>query len=61
MATRVAPEDPQSRQVKTLSVFAMMIGTLQLSRALADRHLADAILAQGIHNALAALDAKQST
>jgi hypothetical protein len=41
--------------VKTLSVFAMMVGTLQLSRALADRHLADAVLAQGIHNALGLL------
>ena len=61
VAARLAPGDPQSARVKTLSVFAMMIGTLQLSRALADRHLADAILAQGIHNALAALDAKQST
>ena len=61
VAARLAPGDPQSARVKTLSVFAMMIGTLQLSRALADQHLADAILAQGIHNALAALDAKQST
>ena len=61
VAARLTPDDPQSARVKTLSVFAMMVGTLQLSRALADRHLADAILAQGIHNALAALDAKQST
>jgi hypothetical protein len=39
--------------VKTLSVFALMVGTLQLSRALADRELADAVLEQGIQNALA--------
>ena len=31
----------------------MMIGTLQLSRALADRQVADAVLAQGIQNVLA--------
>jgi hypothetical protein len=55
VAARLAPDDPQSARVKTLSVFAMMVGTLQLSRALADRHLADAVLAQGIHNALGLL------
>jgi TetR/AcrR family transcriptional regulator, transcriptional repressor for nem operon len=32
------------------------VGTLQLSRALADRQLADEVLEQGIHNALALLD-----
>ena len=42
IAARLAPDDPQSARVKTLSVFAMMVGTLQLSRALADRQLADA-------------------
>lgn len=55
IAARLAPADPESARVKTLSVSAMMIGTLQLSRALADRGLADAVLEQGIHNALAAL------
>jgi hypothetical protein len=33
----------------------MMAGTLQLSRALADPRLADQVLEQGIHNALALL------
>jgi AcrR family transcriptional regulator len=61
VAARLTPDDPQSARVKTLSVFAMMVGTLQLSRALADRHLADAVLAQGIHNARAALSAERST
>ena len=37
----------------------MMAGTLQLSRALADRQLADEVLDQGIQNALALLDAGQ--
>jgi AcrR family transcriptional regulator len=55
IAARLAPDDPQSARVKTLSVFAMMVGTLQLSRALADRQLADEILEQGIQNALALL------
>src|SRR6266508_4073220 len=59
IAARLAPADPQSARVKTLSVFAMMVGTLQRSRALADRQLADEVLEQGIQNALALLDAEQ--
>ena len=58
IAARLAPEDPQSARVKTLSVFAMMVGTLQLSRSLADRQLADAVLEQGLQNALALLGAE---
>ena len=53
IAARLAPDDAQSARVKTLSVFALMVGTLQLSRALADRQLADAVLEQGIQNAFA--------
>jgi TetR/AcrR family transcriptional repressor of nem operon len=59
IAARLAPQDPPSARAKTLSVFALMVGTLQLSRALADRQLADEVLEQGIHNALALLDAEQ--
>lgn len=61
MAARLAPHDPQSARVKTLSVYAAMVGTLQLSRALADRQLADAVLDQGIHNALTLLGAPQQS
>jgi AcrR family transcriptional regulator len=59
ITARLDPDDPPSARVKTLSVFAMMAGTLQLSRALADRKLADEILDQGIQNALTLLDATQ--
>jgi TetR/AcrR family transcriptional regulator, transcriptional repressor for nem operon len=55
IAARLTPDDPQSARVQTLSAFAMMIGTLQLSRALIDRQLADDILAHGIQNVLALL------
>ncbi|HEX4727857.1 MAG TPA: hypothetical protein VH298_08670, partial [Jatrophihabitans sp.] len=55
IAARLMPADPPSARVKTLSVYALMIGTLQLSRALADRRLADAVLDQGIQNALTIL------
>jgi AcrR family transcriptional regulator len=55
IAAHLAPDDPRSARGKTLSLFAMMIGTLQLSRAIADRQLADEILQQGTQNALALL------
>ena len=59
IAARLAPHDPPSARMTTLSVFALMAGTLQLSRALADRQLADEVLDQGIQNALALLSAGQ--
>ena len=61
IAARLAPDDPQSARVKTLSIFAMMVGTLQLSRALADRQLANAVLEQGLQNALALLGAERQS
>ena len=57
IAARRASDDPHSARVKTLGVFAQMVGTLQVSRALADRQLADEVLKQGIRNALALLGA----
>ncbi|MFG2133169.1 TetR/AcrR family transcriptional regulator [Streptomyces sp. NPDC048751] len=57
IAARLAPDNPPSARAQALSVFAMMVGTLQLSRALADRKLADDALDQGVRNALALLDA----
>jgi TetR/AcrR family transcriptional repressor of nem operon len=53
IAARLLPEDAQSARAQVLSVFATMIGTVQLSRALANRQLADEVLDQGIKNALA--------
>jgi AcrR family transcriptional regulator len=58
-AARLAPHDPPSAHVEALGLLGMMAGTLQLSRALTDRQLADELLEQGIHNALALLDAEQ--
>ena len=54
-AAKLAPDDPLSARVQTIGVFALMVGTLQVSRALADRQLADEVLEQGIQNALALL------
>lgn len=56
MAARLAPEDPSSARTTTLSVYAMMVGTMQLSRAVTDRQLADDLLEQGVRNALAVFD-----
>jgi AcrR family transcriptional regulator len=55
IASRLTPHDPPSARAMTLSLFALLIGTLQLSRALADRQLADEVLERGIENALALL------
>jgi AcrR family transcriptional regulator len=52
IASILAPGDPQSARGQTLSLFALLIGTLQLSRALADRRLSDEVLERGIENAL---------
>ena len=59
IASRLAPDDPQSARATTLSLFALLIGTLQLSRALADRQLADDVLEQGIDTALTLLRAQR--
>jgi len=55
VAARVAPHDPRSARVQAFSIYALMVGTLQLSRALVDRQLADVVLEQGIQSALTLL------
>jgi TetR/AcrR family transcriptional regulator, transcriptional repressor for nem operon len=60
IAARLASDDPHSARVKTLSVFALMTGTLQVFCALADQQLADELLEQGIQNALAVLGRRAS-
>jgi TetR/AcrR family transcriptional repressor of nem operon len=55
IAARLAPDDPRSARGTTLALYTMMIGTLQLARAVADRRLSDEVLEQGIQNALALL------
>ncbi|MEU9670004.1 TetR family transcriptional regulator [Streptomyces bobili] len=52
IAARLAPEDPRAAGGKAIGLFSMLVGTLQLSRALSDRRLADEMLEQGIKNAL---------
>jgi TetR/AcrR family transcriptional repressor of nem operon len=52
IAARLAPGDPQSARGKALGLYTLAVGTLQLSRALSDRSLADEVLEHGIQNAL---------
>jgi len=52
MAARLAPEDPQSARGRAIGLYTMLVGTLQLSRAVSDRKFADEVLEQGIENAL---------
>jgi AcrR family transcriptional regulator len=56
-ARRIAPEDPASARVKTLGVFAALVGTLEFARAVTDRDLSDQVLDQGVANVLMLMDA----
>ncbi|MFE9455135.1 TetR/AcrR family transcriptional regulator [Streptomyces sp. NPDC006739] len=61
IAARLAPHDPASLRLAVLTAYAGMVGTLQLARALADEQLSQAVLEQGISNALALLSVPQSS
>ncbi|MET7356755.1 TetR/AcrR family transcriptional regulator [Streptomyces mirabilis] len=52
LAARLAPGDPKSARGQAIGLFTMVVGTLQLSRALSDRKLSDEVLERGIENAL---------
>lgn len=60
ICTRLAPHDPGSAQGSALALFSMMVGTLQLARALSDRKLSDAVLEEGIRSANAMLAANRT-
>ena len=47
IGARLSSDDPSLERVRTLSIFALMVGTLQDSRAPADRQLADQVLEHG--------------
>jgi TetR/AcrR family transcriptional repressor of nem operon len=53
IAARLAPADPASARQTALGLYAMLVGTLQLSRAISDATLAAEVLDQGVRNALA--------
>lgn len=55
IAAHVAPQDPGSARLPVLGVVALMVGTLQLARAVTDDGLAAQILEHGTQTALAQL------
>ena len=59
IATRLSPGDHGSAPGSALILFTMMIGTLQLSRAVADPGLSDEALARGLEHALTFLSVEQ--
>src|SRR3954453_17710512 len=52
IAARLDPMDPEAARADALTLVAMMIGTLQLARALTDRELSEQLLARGVETAL---------
>jgi len=61
IAARLDPTDVEAARTDALMVFGLMVGTLQLARALTDRDLSDQLLAQGVETALKLLDDRAST
>src|SRR5947208_11975 len=56
IASRLDPTNPQAARTDALTVFGLMVGTLQLARALTDHDLSNQLLEQGVETALKMLD-----
>ena len=56
IASRLDPTDIDAARTDALTVLGLMVGTLQLARALTDRDLSDRLLDQGVETALKMLD-----
>jgi AcrR family transcriptional regulator len=56
IAARLDPADVTAARTDALTVFGLMVGTLQLSRAITDRDLSDQLLARGLEITLKLLD-----
>ena len=52
MASRLDPMHAEAARTQALTIFGLMIGTLQLARALTDRNLSDQLLARGVETTL---------
>jgi AcrR family transcriptional regulator len=51
ICTRLAPEDPESARGTALALFTMLVGSMQLARALSEKKLSNAVLEEGIRSA----------
>jgi TetR/AcrR family transcriptional regulator, transcriptional repressor for nem operon len=56
IASRLDPTDVEAARADALTIFGLMVGTLQLARALTDRDLSDQLLARACETALKLLD-----
>ena len=56
IAARLDPTDVDAARTDALTLFGLMVGTLQLARALTDRDLSDQLLARGVETAVKLLD-----
>src|SRR3954449_11462140 len=61
IAARLDPTEPDAARIDALTLFGLMVGTLQLSRALTDRDLSDQLLAHGSETTLKLLDERMSS
>jgi TetR/AcrR family transcriptional regulator, transcriptional repressor for nem operon len=56
IASRLDPTDAEAARTDALTLFGLMLGTLQLARALTNRDLSDQLLASSVDTALKLLD-----
>ena len=56
IASRLDPTDAEAAQTDALTLFGLILGTLQLARTLTDRDLSDQLLARGAETAIKLLD-----
>jgi TetR/AcrR family transcriptional repressor of nem operon len=56
IASRLDPTDAESARTDALTLFGLMLGTLQLARALTDRDLSDQLLARGVETTMKLLN-----
>ena len=56
IASRLDPTNVEAGRADALTIFGLMVGTLQLARTLTDRDLSDQLLARGVETAVKLLD-----
>ena len=56
IASRLDPTHAQAARTDALTLFGLMLGTLQLARTLTDRDLSDQLLARGVETAMKLLN-----
>jgi len=56
IASRLDSTDVEAARTDALTLFGLMVGTLQLARALTDRDMSDQLLARGVETAVKLLD-----